>query len=340
MTDVRVRWGAAIATVLFGCLAAGCASDNGDVATGDATTSGPTEDTVYAPGDSGMFVVEPVPEGWGIDRAYVQDKGRGVYYAKGGDDDITFSVLTFNVDPADPQVALMRQAMENGENGVTPIEVDGHDAYRGPLTDDGRTYGDQIQWFARPDLVVSVQAPWESELDVVTLADDVHEISASARDTLVAATTGGGERGTPIEALRGTVDGDEWVLNAILPTDYPLQPIDQRRGCGVLSFRGETATTCSDEFTTLDDATQVFLGGVNFGFGVIGDGSGQVHLLQPRQGSPSHPAVAVVLPAAPDLTWFVATFADVCDRVGLAGNGESVIVGAPPGYPHRNDCSS
>ena len=30
--------------------------------------------------------------------------------------------------------------------------------------------------------------------------------------------------------------------DAILPTDYPLEPMDQRRGCAVLSFRGETAT--------------------------------------------------------------------------------------------------
>jgi hypothetical protein len=339
MVDVRMRCAAAMAAVTFGCLVAGCSSGTGDAASGEATTAEVTGVTVYEPGDSGMFVIEPVPEGWGVDRAYTQDSGSGVYYAKGGDDDITFSILTFDVDPADPQVVQARQALENGDNG-TAVVVDGHDAYQMPLTDDGRTYGEQVQWFARHDLVVAVQAPWESELDVVALAEGVHEISLPARDTLVVATSGGGEAAPPVKVMRGTVDGEEWVLNAILPVDYPLQPIDERRGCAVLSFRGETATTCEDRFSTLNDATQVIIGGVNFGFGVVGDGSGEVQLLQPESGSPSQPSDSTVLPAAPDLTWFVATFADVCDRFGLAANGESVIVGVPPGYPHRNDCTS
>jgi hypothetical protein len=335
-----MRWAAVMATVVFGCLLAGCGSGSSGDASGGTTVVEPTSATMYEPGDSGMFVIEPVPEGWAIDRAYTQDKGSGIYYARGGDDDIIFSILTFDVDPADPQVVQARQAMEDGENGTTRVEVDGHAAYRMPLTDDGRTYGEQIQWFARPGLVVAVQAPWESELDVVVLAEGVHEISASDRDTLVVATTGGGDAAPPVEAMRGMVEGDEWVLNAILPAGYPLRPIDERRGCAVLSFRGETATTCEDRFTTLNDATQVILGGVNFGFGVVGDGGGEVQLRQPESGSPSHPTEAVVLPAAPDLTWFVATFDDVCDRFGLAANGESVIVGVPPGYPHRNDCAS
>ena len=186
-----------------GSLVAGCGSGSGDTATGDTTTTEatvePTHTTVYATGDSGMFVVEPVPEGWGINQAYTHDDGSGVYYAKGGDDDIAFSVLTFVVDPADPQVVLARQAMEDGESGITPIVVHGHEAYRMPLTDDGRTLGDQMQWFARPDLVVSVRAPWVSGLDVTTLAGEVHEISVASRDTLVVATTGGGRPGRPSE---------------------------------------------------------------------------------------------------------------------------------------------
>ena len=56
--------------------------------------------------------------------------------------------------------------------------------------------------------------------------------------------------------------------------------------------------------------------------------------------SPAHPTEAVVLPAAPELTWFVATFDDVCDRFGFTSKGQSFIVGVPPGYPHRNDCAS
>ena len=109
----------------------------------------------------------------------------------------------------------------------------------------------------------------------------------------------------------------------------------------MLSFRGETATTCKERFTTLNDAHQLILGGVNFGFGVVGDGGGEVVLAQPENyESPPHPTDAVVLPGAPDLTWFVATFAEVCDRFGLSLGGETVLVGVPPGYPHRNDCAS
>jgi len=321
------------------CASAACGSDSTTVLEADGASTATTE---YALGESGMFVVEPVPEGWAIDRAYTQDKGSGVYYAKGGDEDNgSFSILTFNVDPDDPQVVRMREVMDGGKEGITKVTVDGHDAYLMELTDDGRTYGDEIQWFVRPDLVVSVRAPWSSELDVSALAADVHEISEQTRASLVSGTSGGGEPAPPVEALRGTVDNDEWVLSAVLPTDYPVQPIDTRRGCAVLTFRDETATTCDGTFAPLDDGHQAVLGGVTFGFGVVADPTGQVQLLQPENTqSPAHPTEAVVLPGAPELTWFVTTFDDVCDRFGFTSKGQSFIVGVPPGYPHRNDCAS
>lgn len=339
MADVRMRSAVALLAVAIGGLLAGCGS--GDGSADGAPANEPSETTALAPGDSGMFVVEPVPDGWAIDRAYAAEQVSSVSYAKGGDDDITFGVLAYTVDPSDPKIALMRQSMEDGENGVVPIEIDGHPAYRMPLSGDGRVYGDQIQWFARPDLVVSVQVPFDLGVDVEAVAADVHEISAAVRDDLVLGTSGGGEPAPPVEALRGTVDGDEWVLTAVLPLGYPVEPQDERRGCATLTFRDESATTCSDRFWTLDDATQVFLGGVNFGFGVMKEGSGRVELHQPENGGgPAHPTEAVVLPAAPELTWFVTTFDEVCDRYGLAPNGNSVIVGVPSGYPHRNDCAS
>ena len=73
----------------------------------------------------------------------------------------------------------------------------------------------------------------------------------------------------------------------------------------------------------------------------IADPTGKVELLQPENTqSPAHPTEAVVLPAAPELTWFVTTFDDVCDRFGFTSKGGSFIVGVPPGYPRRNDCAS
>jgi hypothetical protein len=326
-----------IVTVVIACSSVACGSGSSTTEDGDGTPA----TTEYPSGESGMFVVDPVPEGWAIDRAYTQDKGSGVYYSRGGDEDGSFSVLTFDVDPADPQVAQMRDMMDRGGEGITKVSVDGHDASLMELTDDGRTYGDQIQWFVRPDLVVSVRAPWSSGLDVAALAADAHEVAEPTRAGLVRGTSGGGEAAPPVEALRGTVDGDEWVLSAVLPTDYPVHPVDVRRGCAELTFRGETATTCDGRFAPLDDGHQAVLGGVTFGFGVVADPTGQVQLLQPESTKgPAHPTEAVVLPAAPELTWFVTTFDDVCDRFGLTSRGQSFIVGVPPGYPHRNDCAS
>jgi hypothetical protein len=328
-------------------LATACSGDSGNRVAGGSTTTAPTGSPTYARGDSGMFVVDPVPTGWAIDRAYSQDDGSGVYYAEGGDDDAGFWILTSVVDPADPAVVQGRQAIEDGEDGATRVEVDGHDAYRMPLRGDGRIYGEQILWFARPDLVVMVQVPSDGDVDaavdVEEIAADVHEVSKEVRDGLVRGTNGGGEPGPPIEALRGTVAGDEWVLSAVLPLDYPLDPQDDRRGCAVLTYRDERATTCegAEGFDALDDASQVLLGGVNFGYGVIGDSSGVVQIRLPeRSGIPPLPSVAGVLPEAPELTWFVATFAEVCDRFAQASNGESAIMAAPPGHPHRNDCTS
>ena len=330
------RWAPAVLVVAT-CLTAACTGSTGDT----QTTADPTDATIYEPGDSGMFVVEPVPAGWAIDRAYEQEKGSGVYYAKGGDEDVSFSVLTFTVDPADPEIEAMRRAMEEGD-GITPVEVAGHTAYRSPLTDDGKTYGDQVVWFARPELAVSVQVPWSSDVDVEALAASVHEISVPARDALVQATSGGGIPGSPVEALRGTVDGDEWVLSATLPATYPLTPVDDRRGCAVLSFRGESATTCDGRFTTLDNGTQAVVGGVDFVFGVVGGGEGtDVVLRQPEnRDAPSIAPQTTVLPAAPGLTWFVTTFDDVCDRYAVSTGGGSIPLAVPAGHPHRNDCAA
>ena len=332
----------AVAVAVLVPLAAGCGSSGSEVGSSDEAPA----PTSFPPGTSGAFVVDPAPEGWQIERANADVDNWYVYYSRPDDRDRTFSVLSFAIDPSDPQYEEWRRHVAEGggeTGGVATVSVGGHEAYLGPLRDDGRTYGDQVTWFPRPDLAVQVGVPFDSGLDVVEVANDAHEIDGAAFTSLVEATSGGGQPGPRLEALRGEIDGDEWVLTAVLPEGYPVEPIDLRRGCAELTYRGESATTCGDlggrTFTPLDEGRQAILGDVVFVFGVIGDGNGDVVVGQPeRPDGTWQQATAAVLPEAPDLTWFVTTYDDVCDR--LAGSdGELLGIVVPDGYPHRNDCA-
>ncbi len=330
-----------LALVLVGLAACGSA-DGGEADGRGDDPADATGTTAFAAGTSGAFAVTPVPEGFEVARAYRSDDQRALVYAVDGDEDeATFTVASSPVDPSSPELQRARElAREGATEGVTTVEVHGHEGYRGPLTDEGQVYGDLLVWFERPDLAVEIRAPFSSGVDVEELAARTYEISEEAFDQLVLGTTGGGGTGAPVEALRGQVDGDTWVLTAVPPEGYPTRSVDRRVGCAQLSFRGESATTCSSRVSVLSDAREAMLGGVNFMFGVLADGGGEVVITQPEnlRGTPVR-ADAVVLPSIPDRTWFVASFAEVCDRVATSSGGEMTTAAVPAGHPHRNTCS-
>ena len=45
-------------------------------------------------------------------------------------------------------------------------------------------------------------------------------------------------------------------------------------------------------------------------------------------------ADAAVVADAPGLTWFVRSFAEVCDRDAVSGGGLNQGIVVPPGFPH------
>ena len=301
-----------------------------------------TASTELEPGESGAFAVVTVPEGFAIARAYADRESdrKSINYLQHGDDDLPGWTIAAASWPEDqpPFAELYQMAKDRGDvEGIVETEVRGHKGYVGPYTDDGRTVGSSVIWEERPGYVVEIRISDGAGVDPVELANDTYEISADAFEALRAGTSGGGVPGPRIEAVTGTVDGDPYVLTAVLPEGYPVQPIDLRAGCAELAFRGETATICDDQFAfaPLDDAGQAVLGGVNFAYGVFRDGLGEVLIapIETPQG-PWEPAHAAVVPEAPDLTWFVLSFPRVCDRSAFSKSGSNQGIVVPPGYPH------
>ena len=320
-------------------LVAGACGVDGSGAADEAQATTSTE---LAPDNSGAFVVATPPEGFAVARAYydkVSDR-KVVSYLQHGDEDLPGWTIAAGLWPEDlPKFAeFVQESMDRGgDYAVVETEVRGHIAYVGPFADDGRVVGSGVAWEERPGYVVDIRIFDGTGVDPIELANDTYEISDAAFESLRVGTGGGGSPGPRIEAVSGSVDGDPYVLKAVLPEGYPVEPIDLRAGCAELVFRGETATTCNDRqaFAALDDAGQAVLGGVSFAFGVFRDGLGEVAiaLIETPQG-PWEPANAGVVAEAPDLTWFVLSFPRVCDRsaISKSGNNQGIVV--PPGYPH------
>jgi hypothetical protein len=294
------------------------------------------------PGSSGAFAVRDLPDGFEIARADADETSgwRSLTYEQGGDDDLPgWTISAGPLAEAEQRFdeIVERARQQGGDHAFEEVEVRGLPAYLGPSTDDGRVIGSSIVWEERPGLVVEVRVRDGAGVDPVDLASRTYEISDAAFGALVTGTNSGGVAGARIEAVTGDVDGDRYVLTAVLPDGYPVEPIDRRAGCMELAYRGETATTCDDQmaFGTLDDAAQAVLGGVNFAFGVFRDGSAEV-VVAPVEtpAGPWEAALASVVPEAPELTWFVLSFPEVCDRDAVSGGGLNQGIGVPPGYPH------
>lgn len=330
----------AVAAIVLGLAAPGCGSD--------ATPAGgpkTTPSTEFEPGDSGAFAVADLPAGYQVDRAYVDRESdqKSISYHLNGDEDQpgwTISAATWPEDQPsfDEVFAVVEERGE--EEGLKQVEVHGHRAYVGPWTSDGMVVGTQIFWEERPGFDVGISISDDTGVDPVALAESTYEISQAAFESLKVGTTGGGTPGVRVQAVTGEVDGDSYVLTAVLPEGYPLRPIDRRAGCVELTYRGETASTCDRPyaFATIDDARQAVLGGVSFAFGVFHDGSGEV-LIAPIEtpAGPWEPADAAVVPEAPELTWFALSFPRVCDRSAFSKGGANQGVGVPEGYP-RSRC--
>ena len=341
-TGRRLVPGAVLMAVV---LAAGC-------------TTGPESTTVTQPdptlgelpaGESGAFALADVPDGFEIDKAYdrasdrPEDDRRSISYVTTDDDEGPGWTITARPWPDDqpPFDELYERAIdEDPSASIGQVEVRGHAGYLTDDVSDGQVIGTAVAWEERPGLVVDVRVSDQAGVDALDLAQQTYEISSDVFRALVVGTTGGGEPGARLEAVTGTVDGDPYVLTAVLPEGYPLEPIDRRAGCLELEYRGETASSCDERmpFPPLDDADQAVLGGVSFGYGVFRDGLGEVSVSPVESpDGPWVPATTAVLDQAPDLTWWVLPFDRVCDRTAISKSARIQPVGVPPGYP-RSSC--
>ena len=340
MWRTRSATGCMVAAVVASALmVAACGSGGGETAE-DVSSTASTE---LASGDSGAFAVAPVPDGFSIDRAYTdRDTDRkSIEYLQHGDDDLpTFTIAAWSW-PDDQPFADMVQTAKVAGSADEPAEADvrGHAAYVGPMTDEGRAYGTSVMWEERPGYLVELRVMDGTGVDPVELANTTYEISAESFDSLRLGTNAGSAPGAHVTVITGTVDGDRYVLTEILPERYPVAPVDHRAGCAELTFRGETASTCDSNallvFAPIDAARQAMLGGVDFGFGVFRDETGDVRIapVETPEG-PWEQTNAAVVPEAPHLTWFVLSFPRVCDRVALSKSASTQPVGVPAGYPH------
>jgi hypothetical protein len=328
----------AIAAGALALVAGAC----GSAGAGAAKTAGSTASTELAQGDSGAFAVATVPDGFEIARAFADRTSdrKSINYLQHGDDKLPGWTVAAGSWPADqPSLKdLLAMAKDRGQaDRIEEADVRGHTAYVSPFTDDGKVVGSMIIWEERPGYAVEIRVFDGAGVTPVDLANDTYEISADAFESLKLGTSGGGVPGARIEAVRGAVDGDPYVLTAVLPVGYPVQPIENRAGCAELTFRGETATTCNDQFAfaPIDDGGQAVLGGVNFAFGFFRDGLGEVIIapIETPQG-PWEQSNAAVVTQAPNLTWFVHPFPRVCDRSALSKSGKNQGIGVPAGYPH------
>ena len=217
------------ALLLVAALAVAACGQGGD---GDGS---PDDAAVAA--DARAVVAGHLPDGYVMVRAADDQGGRVVDYAPAADGEWRLRIV------AAPPAA----ATEPGGRDERQVEVRGHEATLVALTDEGREYGVGLAWDERPDLRIQVLgANGPSVEEVVAVAEDVRSVPEDEWQRLLTAFSPDTHVGrpdpaaTPVEAMRGSVDGDEYVLTALVPGGYPVGPDDQRLSCFRLTYRGET----------------------------------------------------------------------------------------------------
>lgn len=258
--------------VLLAVLAAcGNGSDSLDIAAGDLP---------LGPPDSEYWVAGSLPADFRLVNVREHDSGRGT------------KVRQIEYQPGDvlsdsAAGALTVEAVaDDGDNltgsrGTEPSRVRGHDAVQFPVTDDGETYGVGVRWHERPGLTITVHTRFPvGEVELYRVAEHVQPISAQTWAELMAPYAI--DQGAPaadmerVEAARGDVNGQEWVLTALLPADYPLVEADRRSACYELSYGGATTTGISCGRTSW-----VRLAGENFVVGQASVGTERVDVSTP-----------------------------------------------------------
>jgi hypothetical protein len=198
---------------------------------GLSTSSGSSGSTGNA------WVAGHLPDGFAIISADERDGRRSVGYAPTPENE--YQVL---ITASSPEAARPSSGRE-----PRPAQVRGHDAALVTLTDEGHPYGFAVAWDERSDLHVVVEGSnGPSEHETLAVAEDVHTISDTDWQKLLIELSPDTHVGrvdptaTPVEASRGRISGDEYILTALVPGGFPLGSEDHRLDCFHLAFRGET----------------------------------------------------------------------------------------------------
>lgn len=139
-------------------------------------------------------------------------------------------------------------AYDNWDGGAHEVTINGRPARWHWLTDDGSRYARELVWSPRTHLRVSVWASAQLGLglhDLLAVGRGVKGIRERPWKRLLRQTSAGAQAGriepgmTRVEAITGTVDGDRWRLDVLIPPGYPLSRNDLRPACTELTFRGE-----------------------------------------------------------------------------------------------------
>ena len=163
-------------------------------------------------------------------------------------------------------------AERNSVEPVTVTEVDGHRALIGPMTDEGRVYGQRVGWEQAPGLVIMVEdsryvdsEPVATEESALDLARQVVGMDRARWDramTDFAATyeyAGPPEGSSPEVLATGLVDGRPWTVSAWVTPDRSALA-DFR--CLRVQFAGEdTGPGCATQ--------RVVVGGTGFVMGRV-----------------------------------------------------------------------
>jgi hypothetical protein len=180
-------------------MVASCGSNGGETAENVPSTAS----TELASGDSGVFAVAPVPDGFSIDRAYTDtDTDRkSIEYLQHGDDDLpSFTIAAWSwPDDQPPFADLVQNAKVPGSTDEPAgADVRGHAAAVGPMTDEGRAYGSSVIWEERPGYLVELRVMDGTGIDPVELANDTYEISPEVFESLRLGTNAGSAPGAHV----------------------------------------------------------------------------------------------------------------------------------------------
>lgn len=220
------------------------------------------------PPDSDRWLAGRVPPGWLLARVETSDVlVNGVFSYQS-----YYRYQTRN-DPYDAELTVTADA------GAVPLKdgeattVRGHPAVRIAVRDDGKVYATALSWHERSDLTITVQGALEgehpvSESELRLVAENVIPIDTDRWEKLITITRPSqGGQVTPgmdrVTATAGKVEGDQWVLTALIPAGYPLLAEDDRPPCLELSFRGEQTrnSRCAGSATWERLGDVIFLAG-------------------------------------------------------------------------------